>query len=310
MSISVSQTSDWGALGARRFTSKMGVPLELEIALNAPIGPQRLADDTVVFDEGGWYRTLTPSSPWPGSNEVLFSNLHDRDTGGQLDEVISEYHRLGLPVTWCVYPWTRPANLGALLHARGATKSVIRAVLGSTDLPLDLVDGVDVERIDPNSKEDFEAFINVQSTVYALPPGEEAFRRRRYHQLSTGPEPCMHIFMARQNRTVAGFQATVIKERSGHLTGACVVPAFRAHGVFQSLIAASLRALRDMGISIATGHSNEESAFWSQRFGFKAIYSYEIYQLDPPSGSMDNGCGLTQPRSVIPCPARDTTSSL
>ena len=31
----------------------MRVPLELEIALNAPIGPQRLADDTVVLDEDG-----------------------------------------------------------------------------------------------------------------------------------------------------------------------------------------------------------------------------------------------------------------
>ncbi|MFN7929538.1 MAG: hypothetical protein U0Y68_16645 [Blastocatellia bacterium] len=61
-----------------------------------------------------------------------------------------------------------------------------------------------------------------------------------------------------------------------------VLPAFQARGVFQSLIAARLQALRTLGIAYATGHSNEQSAFWALRFGFQAIFSYTIYQLDPP----------------------------
>jgi ribosomal protein S18 acetylase RimI-like enzyme len=261
----------------------MRVPRELEIVLNGPIGPQRWADDTVVIDEGGWYRTLTPSCAWPASNEVLFSNLDERNSDGQIDALVSEYHGLGLPVTWCVYSWTRPGDLGARLLARGATRSAILAFLCGTGHPLEVVEGVDIEHIDPDSTEAYETYMKVMSSGYGLPASEKEFRRRRYHQLSTGPEPCMHLFIARHNGVVAGCQAMIIKEDSGHLTGANVIPAFRAHGIFQSLVAAGLRALREMKISIATGHSNEQSAFWVKRFGFKTIYSYDIYQLDPPT---------------------------
>jgi hypothetical protein len=214
---------------------------------------------------------------------VLFSNLNERDADGEIDAIVAEYHKLGLPLTWCVYPWTRPGDLGERLLARGATQAVIQAFLGSTALPLEVVDGVDVEQIDPASTEAYEAYINIMSSCYSLPTDEEAFRRRRYHQLSAGPEPRMRLFIGRYKGAAAGCAAMIIKEDSGHMTGDCVIPAFQAHGLLQSLIAARLRVLRDMGISLATGHGNEQSAFWIKRFGFKTIYSYNIYQLDPPS---------------------------
>ncbi len=261
----------------------MRVPRELEIALNAPIGPQRWAEDTVVIDENGWYRTLTPSSCWPAANEVLFSNLDPQTADAEIDRVNSEYHRLGLPVTWCVYPWSRPRDLGSRLLARGATQSPIRAFLCSTDHPLEPVEGVDVERIDPESTEAYETYIKVMSSGYSLSASEAAFRRRRYRQLSTGRAPCMHLFIARHKGEVAGCHAVVVKEDSGHMTGAYIVPAFRTQGVFQSLIVAGLRMLHSMGIPLASGHSNEQSAFWVKRFGFQTIFLYDIYQLDPPT---------------------------
>lgn len=261
----------------------MRAPRELEIALNAPIGPQRLHDDTIVIDEDGWYRTLTPSSSWPAANEVLFSNLNAQDPDGEIDALISEYHRLGLPLTWCVYPWTRPWDLGKRLMARGATQSVIQAFLGSTNLPLQVVNGVEIEQVDPASAEAYEAFINVMASCYRLPADEEAFRRHRYHQLSSGSEPCMRLFIARYKGAVGGCAAMVIKEDHAHFTGDCILPAFQARGLFVSLAAARLRVLREMGISLISGHGNDQSAFWVKGFGFKSLYSYNIYQLDPPS---------------------------
>ncbi len=285
MSMSESQPANRAALDELPLTSDMALRREWEISRNAPIGPQRLADDTIVVDKDGWYRTLTPSSPWPASNEALFSNLDERNADAQIDEVVSEYQRLGLPVTWCAYPWTRPQDLGARLLARGATQSAIRAFLCSSSLPLAPVEGVEVEQVDPNSGEAYDTYINLMSTGFDLPEGEKAFRRRRYHQLSTGPSPCMRLFIARRDGIVAGCQALVTKSGSGHLTGGYILPAFRAYGVFQSLIAAGLRALRELGIPTATGHSNETSAFWVDRFGFKTLFTYSIYQLDPPSAA-------------------------
>jgi N-acetylglutamate synthase-like GNAT family acetyltransferase len=121
------------------------------------------------------------------------------------------------------------------------------------------------------------------SSGFELPADEVAFRRHRYHQLSTGPKPSMQLFIGRYHGVIAGCAAMVIKEDSAHSTGLYIIPAYRACGVFQSLIAARLGMLRDMGISLVSGHGNEKSAPWIERFGFKSIYSYSIYQLDPPA---------------------------
>src|SRR5215210_1672196 len=88
---------------------KATMPRELEIVLNGPVGPQRLHDDTIVMNDNGWYRLLTPSSSWPAANEVFFSNLNARqpEVGeAGINAIIADYHQRGLPLTWCVYPWT------------------------------------------------------------------------------------------------------------------------------------------------------------------------------------------------------------
>jgi hypothetical protein len=279
--MSVAQRSKPVASTGHQFRTVM--PRELEIVLNGPVGPQRLREDTRVITDDGWYRTITPSTSWPAANEVLFSNLDARQADAQIDALIAEYHQLGLPVTWCVYPWTQPADLGERLRARGATTAVIQALLSNTASPLKLVDGVQVEQIDPTSTESYDAYMQIIAAGYDLPADELAFRRQRYRELSSGPMPRMQLFLGRYRGVVAGCAATIIKEDSGHMTGVHVLREFQARGVFQSLIVARLKVLREMGIALATGHSNEQSAFWAMRFGFNPIYSYTIYQLDPPA---------------------------
>lgn len=263
--------------------SKMRVPHTLDIVLNGPMGPQRLRDDTIVIEGDGWYRTLTPSATVSAANEILFCNLDQRDPDRHIDAIIAEYQQQGLPLSWCVYPWTQPADLGKRLLLRGAAKANVRAYLGSTASALQVVDGVVVERVDPLSTEAFEAYISTLSSGYVLPADEEAFRRQRYRQLIASPNPVMHLFIARCDGVVAGCSGMIIKENSAHLTSSSVLPAYQGRGIFQSLIAASLGMLRDMGIPFASGHSNDKSAFWVERFGFKFVYAYDIYELENSS---------------------------
>ena len=258
----------------------MRTPRELEIVLNGPIGPQRIRDDTIVIDSDGWYRTLTHSATYSAANEILFSNLDKKDPDAHIDAIFAEYRQHGLPLSWCVYPWTQPADLGKRLLARGATGSNIRAYLAETSLPLKVVDGVDVERVNPSLTEGLEAFMSILSSGYALPADEEAFRRSRYRQLIAEPNPVMHLFIARYDGAIVGCAAMIVKEDSAHLTSSSVLPAFQGRGVFQSLQATILATLRDMGIALATGHANDKSAFWVERFGFKLIYSYTIYEVE------------------------------
>lgn len=263
-------------------------PREMEIVLQGPVGPQRLHDDTIVFDRDGWYRTLTPSSSWPAANEVLFSNLDVRrseaEIEAEIDALIAEYHGRRLSLTWCVYPWTQPANLGERLLARGATKAEIQTFLNSTATPLKVVAGVEIERVAPateNYEEAYEAYINTVAAGFHLSADEAAFRRQRYRQLSAGADPCLHLFLARCAGVVAGCCAAVIKADSAHMTGVHVVPEFQSRGVFLSLKAAVLAFLRELGIALVTSHGNKQSAVWAGRFGAKLIYPYSIYQLDP-----------------------------
>lgn len=266
----------------KAYTSQVRVPRELEVVLNGPVGPQRLRDDTVLIDEGGWYRTLTPSATANSAvNEILFCNLDQQNPDRHLDAIIAEYHQRGLSLSWCVYPWTQPEDLGKRLLARGATSSIVRAHLANTSLALKVVEGVEVKRVNPASTEEFETYFDILSSGYGLPADEVAFRRSRYHQLCAEPDPLMHLLVAYCDGAAAGCMGIIIKEDSAHLTAASVPPEFQARGVFQSLLAGALALLRDMGITLASGHSNEKSAFWAERFGFKFMYQYTIYELEP-----------------------------
>ena len=125
-----------------------------QIALNAPICPRLLRDDAIVTEGEGWYRTLTPSSTWAtDDNEVLFSNLDEQGADAEIERIIGEYQNLGRPMRWCVYPWTRPLDLADRLVSRGATRSNVRALVCDTSLPLQRVEGSEIERVEPDSTE-------------------------------------------------------------------------------------------------------------------------------------------------------------
>ena len=264
-------------------TSTTRVPRGLEIALNGPIGPQRMSDDTLIVDADGWYRTLTPSIAFSTFNEVLFCNVDHRDPDRHINAVLSEYHDRGLPLAWCVYPWTHPLDLGERLQARGATAIKVRAYLVDTALPLQLVEGVEVERIDPAATEAFDAYFDILGPGYAMTAEELAFRRSRYHKLCSGPDPRMHLCLARCEGEYAGCAAMIMKGDSAHLTTASVLPEFQGRGIFHSLTAAQLADLRNQGIAIADAHANEQSSFWIERFGFRFVFPYTIYELPAPT---------------------------
>jgi hypothetical protein len=262
-------------------TPSMTLPRELRIVVEGPIGPQRLHEDTVVTDDNGWYRTLTPSCAWPSANEVLFSNLNSDNPDKEIDEVISEYSSHGLPVTWCVYTWTQPCDLGKRLLLLGATKSPVKAMLIRSSLSLDVVEDIQIDRVDPDSDASFDAYMKILNAGYELLPAEDAFRRRRYRELIRGSNPSMILFLGRYKGQLAGCAGMVIKKDSAHITTSSVLREFQARGVFLSLNATIVRTMRELGIDLASGHANTNSAPWVKQFGGQEVFSYDIYQLDP-----------------------------
>lgn len=262
------------------------------IALDGPLCPKLLRDDAIVTTADGWHRTLTPSSPWAtDDNEILFSNLRGPDVDGEIDRLIGSYARHGRPMRWCVYPWTWPADLGERLTARGAVRADIRAMVCPTNLPLAPVEGAEVRPVAPDGSRDFDDYIELLasgevSTGLRLPADEVEFRRRRYRRLIAGPEPVLRLFLGRADGRPVACGALYLKPDHGWLTGDYIVPGYRARGFFQSLMAARLAVLRDLGIAVACGHGREATSVpLLLRLGWQSVFAYRIYRLDRPGAA-------------------------
>ena len=251
---------------------------ELRVALDGPICPQLLREDAVVTNADGWYKILTPSSAWAADNEILFSRLGERALDAEIDAVLAEYHARGLPVRWCVYPWTHPRDLGERLLARGASHYGVQAMVVDTDLPLQMVEDTVIERVDPGSRRAFEDYLEVVASGSRLPADEVDFRRRRYWELIQGEHPSLFLFVARHQGAAAGCGAFVVKQDSAYMTGDFIKPEYQARGLFQSLHAARLQALRELGITLASGHAREDTSMpWLRRFGHRSKFGYGMY---------------------------------
>ena len=256
---------------------------EFRVALHGPICPQLLREDAIVTVADGWYKILTPSSAWAADNEILFSRLGEHDYEAEIDAVLAEYRARGRPVRWCVYPWTHPQSLGDRLIARGASHYGVQALVVDTDLPLQMVDDAVIERVDPRSRQAFDDYVDVMAWGWRLPADEVDFRRRRYWELIQGESPSLHLFIARHRGAAAGCGAFVVKEDSAYMTGDFIKPESQARGLFQSLHAARLKALRELGIRLASGHARADtSGPWLRRFGHRSKFSYQMYTFATP----------------------------
>lgn len=251
--------------------------------LQGPIGPHFLRHDSVVFDEGGWYRIMTPSAPWPSLNEVILSSLDDQIADAQVDALLDAHRAHDLPLKWCVYPWTKPDDLGERLLRRGAIHWKARGMVCDSALSIDVPNDVEVRRIDLGT---LETYVRVMADGWGLPPSEEAFMRQRFSELLAEEEPAVHLFVALIEEEPAGSAATWIKPDSGYLMGANVLPAFRGRGLYRALLEGRLDALRSGGIELATTQAREAtSAPMLEHLGFETVFRHELYQLNPlPDG--------------------------
>lgn len=247
--------------------------------LRGPIDPHFLRHDSTVVDTDGWYRVITPSTPWPAVNEVVLSALDEHDPEPEIERLVAAYREHDLPLKWCVYPWTKPADLGERLVRRGAISWRARGMVTGTALELALPEGASVERID---RATFPTYLDAMVRGWELPPIEASFMHERMGSLLSRPEPPVQLFVARWHGEVAASAATMLKERSGYLMGANVLPAFRGCGLYRALLRGRLAALSAMGIELATTQAREQtSAPILEHLGFETVFRYKMYQLNP-----------------------------
>src|SRR5262249_19795941 len=92
------------------------------------MGPGLWRDDTRIVERPGWYQIITPSAPRNTQNEIIFSQLEEKDADGVIDETIATYRACGQATKWSVGPWTRPSDFGERLARRGFQSWEVRGM--------------------------------------------------------------------------------------------------------------------------------------------------------------------------------------
>jgi len=218
-----------------------------------------------VIDRPDWFQVITPSIHHGTLNGIERSTIRG-DVEAVIDEKIAEYRALGCKFRWSVPPGTVPSDLGERLERRGFVKREIIAMVRASDEPLEVVDGVTVERVTP---ETIDAFASVMSSGW----GGDA---REVRDMYIAALAHQQMYLARIDDEPVGGATTHVFERSAYLRGGIVLPGFRGRGVYRALVASRIAAC---GRGVVTSAANAvTSAPILARLGFIEVARYAAYR--------------------------------
>jgi GNAT superfamily N-acetyltransferase len=250
---------------------------KIEATIRAPIGRDLHREDTRVIERPGWYQIITPSTRGSILNEVLISQVAEAESERVIDEVIASYRAHGLPVKWCVGPWTEPADFGERLQRRGFVSWDVRGMACDTSLRLE-ANGVAVEAVtETNLDEYLDAFVR----GWGVDPDQREPLRLQHSAAMRADPRTAHFFLARVDGKAAGTTGVLLRKDYAYLVGAHVLDAFRGRGFYRALIEARLAMLRDAGITLAVTLAREAtSAPMLEHLGFETLFPYRCYLLE------------------------------
>ena len=172
-----------------------------------------------------------------------------------------------MPVKWCVWPWSHPADIGARLTARGLTHWHARGMSIPTDAPL-AAGSITVRR-------------DEEGTDYAAVWAggwQEDHAKVRADVAALLAEGKSRLFVAYDGAVPVGIAAIRQSPGAGYLLGAVVLPAYRGRGACRALLAARLHDLHARGIPLAVTHAREAtSAPILEALGFRTEFRYRVF---------------------------------
>ncbi|MCA9640423.1 MAG: GNAT family N-acetyltransferase [Myxococcales bacterium] len=249
-----------------------------DACLRGRFGPDLVRGDTRVTERPGWYQTLTPSTSGT-CNEVVISQVSERDAERVIDETVAAYRAYGLATKWFVGYWTEPADFGERLERRGFKSSEVRGMGCPASLELGSPSDITVRQLEVA---DLDAHLSVVMQGWGVPASEFAVWREVYAARMQASPRTVFYFEALRGGEVVGTASLVLRGDSGYLMGAQVIEHARGHGVYRALLAQRLAFLRERRIEYATTQALEAtSAPRLEYLGFETLFRYKAYLLEP-----------------------------
>ncbi|HLL54878.1 MAG TPA: GNAT family N-acetyltransferase [Myxococcaceae bacterium] len=219
-----------------------------------------------LIERPDWVQLVTPGFHDGGLNEVSFSALDARDVGEVIDRTIAHYGQLRLKFRWLVVPGSKPEDLAERLEQRGLRRGWNRAMFRRLTLDDARLSSSAVEEVTPATVDDFT---RAMAKGWSAEPGPML----GYNRAAIAEPGQRHrLFLVRRNGEPVAAAGYVALERSAHLMGAVVLPAFRGQGLYRLLVEQRLADAARRGLPLATTHAREEtSAPLLERFGFETF---------------------------------------
>lgn len=250
-----------------------------QAAIDGPLARILHYPDTRFIETENWFQKITPSSGSTVLNEVAFSRNDPADIEQTIETTIAMYREHGLPVKWCVGPWTEPADLGRRLSDRGFRSWNVRGMCAATDLLVLAPTDLELVEVDADNLEDYlGAFVD----GWALEPAQVANTRFAVESTLRNMPRTVRFFLARHGGSVVGTTGVAQRGAYGYLLGAQILEPHRGRGFYRGLIAARLRQLQAAGITLAVTQAREAtSAPMLAHLGFETAFSSQCFVLDP-----------------------------
>jgi GNAT superfamily N-acetyltransferase len=237
-----------------------------------------------VLDCPQYLRVRTPI-PFAYLNAVVCRVL---PTGAALEALIAEtrafYAAHDSPHSWCVTPFTSPADVGETLAARGlvrqeqANMAIDLAALPETaPVPTDCT----IEEV--WGAERFDEWGRTYVTGYQMPPAMAAGALATLREMPSGPGTSLRRYLARLDGVAVASATMFMGGEAAGIYNVATLPPARGRGIATAVTLAALREAQAQGGTVGVLHASEMAYSVYRRMGFEKCCVWGCYREAPPA---------------------------
>ena len=227
-------------------------------------------------EEVQWLLTDLPSSLFNG---VLLARFAEGDIDTKIERILKPFKERGLPVSWGVGPYSRPANLGTYMEAHGLqlvhVSTGMAADLHTLNEEIKVAPGLRIEVV--SNEEMLRQYATVSMRGFGASPEDNKIYYDTYTGIGFGDDlPWRHYIGWLDDQPVA-VSSLLLHAGVAGIYGVATLPEARRQGIGAAMTLAPLRDARRLGYSIGVLSPSEMGLHIYQRIGFREYCKVDIY---------------------------------
>lgn len=216
---------------------------------------------------------------YPYLNHILLARLNPETIDSEIDEIIDEFKRRSVPVTWSVGPSSRPSELGTYLTGHGLTymKDETGMAMDLSEEILDQPDPDDLKIKRVLNEGMLQEWFHPVSVSFGYPKNITSLLLNLYSRVDVGEESPWRLFIGYMNGKPVGASRLFFGAGVAGIYHVATVPQVRGRGIGTAMTLAALRDAWSMNYRIAVLRAAERALGVYRRLGFKGCCPFHFY---------------------------------